>query len=553
MKDLQTRARAEKERRERRKATLGTLARDLGFAGWVQEAFDVDLSGGIRRMVRSVAENRVTIVLSANSTGKTHGAARLALAWWKIYAARQDTESVEVYTAAAPPESNLDNGLWAEIDTATGEEAPSLFDSDTMRNKHVESGPKEKVTGLTIPQTGTDKQREARFSGKHADSLLFIVDEADAVPRPVYDGIESCMSGGSDARLLCLLNPREKRGWVYQRVRDGNANVIRLSALEHENVVQGEQVIPGAVTRETVVRRIAEWSRPVAGGEDTTGKETFEVPDYLIGCTAEKDDGTETEPLQAGTRVVTDGRLCHMVLSVYPPAGSDQLISEEWITRARQRWKRYTAEHGETPTGGRLGYDVASEGIDRNAVCHRPGDFVRRFGPDHTWNGVDSNKGAQNVNDLLPRLEPSHAFVDTTGVGDGVPRQLDVEATGVQFGEGAPDPDEHPRVDAHCHRMRDYLYWAVREWLRTEDAMLPPDDELEEELTALTYERDDLQGIQVMKKKEMKKALGRSPDKLDSLALTFAPKEGQTATNASAHGRGPSTARRQRQHLVRNR
>jgi hypothetical protein len=528
MTSVQTRAKAEKERRERRKATLGTLARDLDFTGWVEEAFGARLSVGIRKMVRSVAQNRVTIVLSANSTGKTHGAARLALAWWKIYAARQDTESAEVYTAAAPPESNLDNGLWAEIDTATGEEAPDLFAGDTLLDKHAESGPKEKVTGLTIPQAGTDKQREARFSGKHADSLLFIVDEADAVPRPVYDGIESCMSGGSDARLLCLLNPREKRGWVYQRVRNGDANVIRLSALKHENVVEGEQVIPGAVTRETVVRRIAEWSRPVAEGEDTTGKVTFEVPEHLVGCTAEKDDGTETEPLEAGTRVVTDGRLCHMVLGVYPPAGSDQLISEEWVTRAQQRWRRYVQQHGETPTGGRIGYDVASEGADLNAVSHRAGDFVRRFGPDHTWNGVDSSKGAENVNDLLPRLTPTHAFVDVTGVGDGVPRQLDCDATGVQFGESAPEPNENSRVDANCHRMRDYLYWAVREWLRTEDAMLPPDDELAEELTCLTYERDDIQGIQVMKKKAMKQALGRSPDKLDSLALTFAPKTGPT-------------------------
>ena len=507
-------------------ATLDRAAAELDFEGWIEEAFGVRLSAGIRQMIRSVAQNRVTIVLSANSTGKTHGAARLALAWWKIYAGRQDTESVEVYTAAAPPESNLDNGLWAEIDTATGEEAPGLFQNDTLKDKHAESDPKKKVTGLTIPQTGTDKQREARFSGKHADSLLFIVDEADAVPRPVYDGIESCMSGGSDARLLCLLNPREKRGWVYQRVRSGSANVIRLSALDHENVVQGEQVIPGAVTRETVVRRIAEWSRPLAEGEDDTGKKTFEVPEYLVDCTAERDDGTETEPLEAGTRVVTDGRLCHMVLGVYPPAGSDQLISEEWVARAQQRWRRYVQQHGETPTGGRLGYDVASEGADLNAVCHRVGDLVRRFGPGHTWNGVDSSKGAQKVNDLLPHLGPSHAFVDVTGVGDGVPRQLDCEATGVQFGESAPEPEESKRVDAHCHRMRDYLYWAVREWLRTEDAMLPPDGELEEELTVLTYERDDLQGIQVMKKKAMKQALGRSPDKLDSLALTFAPKTG---------------------------
>jgi len=525
MTDMQTRAKAERERRERRKATLGTLARDLDFIGWVEEAFGVTLSAGIRRMIESVANNRVTVVLSANSTGKTHGAARLALAWWKIYTERSDVEHVEVYTAAAPPEKNLEDGLWSEIDTATGQEAPDLFAEDNTKQMHAESAPKEYVTGVTIPKTGTDKEKEARFSGKHADAMLFVVDEADAVPRPVYDGIESCMSGGQDARLLCLLNPREKRGPIYQKVKNGEANVIRLSALGHENVVQGEQVIPGAVSRETVVRRIALWSRPLVEGEDDTGKKTFEVPEHLVGCTATKDDGTETRPLEPGVRVVTDGRLCHMVLGIYPAAGSDQLISEEWVTRAQQRWKRYVAEHGETPTGGVIGYDVASEGEDKNAVTHRVADFVRRYGPDFIWNGVDSSKGAENVNDLVPRLEPSHGFVDTTGVGDGVPRQLDIEATGVQFGASAPDPENSDLVDANCHRMRDFLYWAVREWLRTEAAMLPPDEDLEEELTCLTYERDDKQGIKVMGKKAMKKALDRSPDKLDSLALTFAPED----------------------------
>jgi len=103
MNELQLRAQAEQERRKRRRATLGTLARDRDFIGWVEEAFDVRLSSGIRKMFESVAEHRVTIVLSANSTGKTHGAARLALAFWKVYAARRDAEHVEVYTAAAPP------------------------------------------------------------------------------------------------------------------------------------------------------------------------------------------------------------------------------------------------------------------------------------------------------------------------------------------------------------------------------------------------------------------------------------------------------------------
>ena len=53
-------------------------------------------------------------------------------------------------------------------------------------------------------------------------------------------------------------------------------------------------------------------------------------------------------------------------------------------------------------------------------------------------------------------------------------------------------------------------------------AMLPPDDELIEELLVPTYAIINGK-IKVMGKDEMKKQLGRSPDRADALGLTFAP------------------------------
>ena len=522
---LRTRVASEIKRREYRDALLDRRATNRDFAGWVEAAFGVTLSAGIRRMYESVQEHRRTVVLSANSMGKTHGAARLALALWQVYAAADDVENVKVYTAAAPPEENLKKNLWSEISTALKDESAGLFDEATTTTMNVQSAPGAFVTGVTIPASGTDAEREARFSGKHADALFFFIDEGDAVPKPVYDGIESCMSGGSVARLLIMLNPRAPRGEVYRMVKDGEAHVVRLSALDHENIVSGEQRIPGAVDRETVVRRLAQWSRSLAGGEDTTGRVTYEVPDHLVGCTATREGGGQTTPLDAGERVVTDHRLCHMVLGVYPPAGTDQLISREWIEKAQQRWRRYASAHGETPTGGRIGYDVASEGEDRNCVCHRVGDFVRRFAPAMLWKGVDSSAGAQKVNGLYDRLRWARGYVDTGGVGDGVPAQIkhgDVQ--GVQFGESAPEAGSRgDGPDVQCHRMRDYLYWSVREWLRSDDAMLPPDEGLADELATPTYEKTVKGAIRVQSKDEMRTALGRSPDKLDALALTFAP------------------------------
>jgi hypothetical protein len=195
----------------------------------------------VKRMMLSVRDNPITIAKSANATGKTHGAARVAVWFYKVF------EDAQVYTAAAPPESNLKKLLWGELGSIT-EGHPELFKQDTVTNLHIARGPQSFISGVVIPATGTEAQREAKFSGKHAPHLLFVLDEADAIPDEVFRGIESCMSGGH-ARLLVMFNPRAEAGEAYRMIRDGRASVVRLSAFAHPNVVEGADVIPGAVTR----------------------------------------------------------------------------------------------------------------------------------------------------------------------------------------------------------------------------------------------------------------------------------------------------------------
>jgi len=73
--------------------------------------------------------------------------------------------------------------------------------------------------------------------------------------------------------------------------------------------------------------------------------------------------------------------------------------------------------------------------------------------------------------------------------------------------------------------VRDEIMWAVREWLRTDSgSMLPPDDELIEELMCPTWKTVG-KYVKIMSKNEkdgMRERLKRSPDKFDALALTFA-------------------------------
>jgi hypothetical protein len=75
--------------------------------------------------------------------------------------------------------------------------------------------------------------------------------------------------------------------------------------------------------------------------------------------------------------------------------------------------------------------------------------------------------------------------------------------------------------------MRAYLYCALRDFLDPQHnpkAMLPPDDELKEELTNTKWKYNSQGKIQIEAKEDIKKRIGRSPDKADALVNTFYPK-----------------------------
>lgn len=465
----------------------------------------------VKTLMESVRDNAVTIAKSANATGKTHGAARVAVWWYKSF------PECQVYTAAAPPEANLKKLLWGEIGSIT-ENHPEVFKSDNIKSLHIERSAQTFISGVTIPMSGSESQREAKFSGKHSPHLLFIIDEGDAVPDEVYKGIESCMSGGH-ARLLVMFNPRAQVGEAYRMERDKRAHIVHLSAFNHPNVITGKDIIPGAVTRETTVRRINEWCRPLAENENVDA-ECFELPGYLVGSTAMSHAGFRYPPLQGGHFKIMEPAFSYMVLGQYPSQAPTQLISQVWITEARSRWDIYVAQNGETPpVGGTgvMGLDIGEFAIDANAACFRYGGYVEKI---ITWSGMDLVETGDRAGEEFKSRNLISLSVDGTGIGAGVAPQLKRNGIMANSVKVASSPTEKTEL-GEFQILRDQLWWSAREWLRTDpSAMLPPDPLLVEELQTPTYEV--LNGkIRVMKKITIRELIKRSPDRADALCLTF--------------------------------
>jgi hypothetical protein len=514
---LQIRAAAELERRKRNLVKVDIYRPyQANPAGFGVDILGETYTDDIIQVMESVRDYPVTIARSANATGKTHGAARIAIWFYKCF------QGAQVYTTAAPPEGNLKKLLWGEIGSIIVNH-PRLFANDRIIDLHIEQGPQSFITGVTIPQSGTPAQREAKFAGKHAPYILFIVDEGDAVPDEVYRAIESSMSGGF-ARLLVMFNPRAEIGSVYRMERDQRANVVHLSAFNHPNVITGEDIIPGAVDREKTVRRINEWSRPLAASEKPDN-ECFKVPDFLVGCIAKSLDGkTEYPLLLPGWRKITDPALSYMVLGDYPAQAETQLINRTWLSAARSRYDAYVAQFGEIPPVGVrpiMGLDVAEFGADLNAACFRYGGWVA---PIETWGGLDPDATATKAAEMHQDRNALKTNVDATGVGAGVAPKMSrkrCRAYGIKVANSPTEETEQGEFE----QLRDQIWWVTREWLRTDSgAMLPPDEDLLEELATPTYSKTTRGKIKVMTKDMMKELLKRSPDRAEALILTFAPK-----------------------------
>lgn len=483
--------------------------------GFAREQLGVTLTPDVRDMVESVRDNRITVARSATGTGKSHGAAVLAI-WFKVCFPKSS-----VFTVCNPFENQ--RILWGEIGTMVNEH-PLLFENYNITNFHIQDTRRDKdfIRALAMPTTGTDAVKESKFSGKHNVHMLFLGDEADCIPDFALRGVEGCMSGGIIVRLLLLNNPRSQVGEPYRLERDKDAKIIHLSAFAHPNVQTGEQIIPGAVDRETTVQRINEWCRPLHENERES-MNTFRLPEFLVGAVARRKGTSETyPPLKAGAYFIEESAFHYMVLGEYPPQPASQLISREWTSNARARYDAYVSQYGNTPPAQTLaimGLDVSELGEDSNVAAFRYGGFIP---PLVIWAGIDTYTTGKRAVCEYNERNVLRCNVDATGTGSGVAPHMNMSkclAIPVKVAESPVSSCDLGEFKI----LRDELWWRCREWLRTDPgAMLPPDERLLEELHTPTYEVDGGK-IRVMQKKVMRELLGRSPDRADALCLTFNP------------------------------
>ena len=162
-----------------------------------------------------------------------------------------------------------------------------------------------------------------------------------------------------------------------------------------------------------------------------------------------------------------------------------------------------------------VGVDVARFGDDKTVITFRQGRVVY---PQIVFGKVDVVDVAGRVKDAIEGwgIKPGQIAVDTIGIGAGVADMLRRWYPTI-----VTDVNSSVRLsDGQNYNLRARMWRDMREFLKN-GASLPNDPDLSTELTALQYEYRG--GELLMESKDDAKKRGvRSPDRADSLALTFA-------------------------------
>lgn len=195
----------------------------------------------------------------------------------------------------------------------------------------------------------------------------------------------------------------------------------------------------------------------------------------------------------------------------YTASVANAFISGEVVTAAARKGPADIMASGPIM----MGVDVARFGDDSSSITLRQGRVLLR---QINFRGLDVVDVAGRVKDEFRAQmgDIAQIAVDTIGIGSGVADILRRE-----FGDLVVDVNSSLRMgDGQCYNLRARMWRDMRDWLKM-GASIPNDPELITDLTALQY---GYKGGELLleSKQDAKKRGIKSPDRADSLALTFA-------------------------------
>jgi hypothetical protein len=432
-------------------------------------------------------------VSSGTATGKTFGLGACGTLWYLGCFVRSIVLSI------APKADQLLLNMWKEI----GSLFPRFkqhFPTATLltgKLRMLEGEGEREVWAATAFSAGVGAQEDIaqRLAGFHGPRMLWLVEDAPGVDNALMNTIVNTATGRFNP-ILAMGNPDHRHDTLGLFAARPWVKAIRISALDHPNVVTGQEIIPGAVTAESIARRLAD-----AGGDASD-------PIYLS-----------------------------RVRGIAPAQPEQALIRWEWCEAAAARYNDPGLRVGTKA----LGVDAADEPEgDCAAIARWQGACCTEVPAFHV---EDANLLGKMVAEEIKHenIDPRYVGLDSVGVGAGTKNELRRLGIKVRYLSGGTTAIPGLDVDTlwseteadlegnlkaagpvvveaeRFDMLRSQVIWRLREDLRQGHVALPDDKKLFEELTAMTWEPRRGK-ICVVEKSKVKRILGHSPNKAEACA-----------------------------------
>lgn len=477
------------------------------------------------KIALSVINNKCTAVQAAHGVGKTFIEACLAL-WFLM------THRNSIVITTAPTERQVREILWSEINNLIVKSG--LFIGGKDRLTGYAFGPRWFATGITTI-AGNDEDSAVRFQGYHANHILVIVDEAVGIQPAIWEAIDGITSS-KEAKILAVANPATPNCVFKEKIDSRTWNVLKVSALNHPNVLQKKEIIPGAVSYEWIKDKIKMWCKEITNDQLLiTNDNIFEF---------------------GGKHYVPNNLFKWKVLGEFPEESTDTLIPRTAVQSAVQRGKKCTesecnecmeSEYGEKnssysihsnhsthsthSTNCFMSIDVARFGSDSSVIALNRDNFITHY----TFYNLDTAKLTGEAINLIKKYKPAKVGVDCDGIGAGVYDNLnealsseviDTELIEIHGGANAVSSlsslgslsSLSRKKDDEFMNLRAQIYWLLKEDIET--LAIQPDEgnEIEIGLSSIKYFFNTKGKIQIESKDDIRKRLGRSPDAEDAIA-----------------------------------
>lgn len=425
---------------------------------FVREQFQVEPDAWQAEALAEFPRRQRIALKACKGPGKT---ALLAWLVWNFLATRPYPK----IAATSISKENLGDNLWTEL-AKWQKFSPWLLRAFTWTKTRITCNdhPEEWWASARSWSRNADATQQAdTLAGLHADYLLFILDESGGMPDAVMAAADAALASGIECKIVQAGNPTQLSGPLYR------ATTIER-ALWYLIEITGDPDDPKRSPRISL-----EWAR------EQIKKWGKENPWVMVN-----------------------------VFGKFPPSSLNSLLGPDDVSAAMAR----SYDEDKYSFAARiLGVDAARFGDDPWIIFPRQG--LQAFEPIE-MRGPKTQEAAARIITEWERFGADACFPDDTGGwAAGAIDALDLAGYStipINF-SGKAD-------DSRYYNKRSEMIWLCAQWVKSGGA-LPNDPELSAELTTPTYWLDKNR-IRVEEKDQIKATLGRSPNKADALALTFA-------------------------------